>query len=152
MSDLSTMGIDPNVEENNGGFTLIPEGTYKAVVVGDTIKMTKDSTGRVMELQVQIIEGPYAGNVIKDRINIVNKSAQAQAIGQGQLKRICSLTGCPFPPSDTTKIYGKPLLITVKHEEFLSNKTGQPLKSNKIANYNTATAPAPAAPKPGGAW
>ena len=153
MSDLSSMGIDPNVEESNGGFVLVPEGPYKAVIVKDYVCPTKDNTGRLLELHVQIIEGPHQGTVIKDRINIVNKSAQAQAIGQGQLKRICGLTGCPFPPTDTTLLYGKPLTITVKHEEFLSNKTGDELNSHKISNYSAVVNAVPAPGKaPAGKW
>lgn len=139
MADLTGVGIDPNVPENTGGFTLIPAGKYNAVIVADKVVKTKDESGKILELKVQIIDGPHAGESITDRINIINKSAQAQAIGQGQLKRICNITGCPFPPADTTMMYGKPLQITVKVEDFTSNTSGKELQSNKIAGYNPKT-------------
>lgn len=145
MADLNGVQLDPNVQESTGGFTLIPAGKYKAVIVGDKITTTKDGFGKMLEMSVQIVEGQYAGEKIVDRINIVNKSAQAQAIGQGQLKRLCTLCGVAYPPKDTTGLIGKPMEITVKHEEFTSNKTGEQLQSHKIASYgplpNTTTTP-----------
>ena len=153
MADLSSMGLDPNVEENSGGFAIIPAGRYKAVIVADRVTPTKNGTGKMLELKVQIVDGQHAGESLTDRINIINTSAQAQAIGQGRLKRICGLTGCPFPPADTAMMYGKPLEITVKIEKFLSNNTGSELESNKISSYNPvpAVSKTPAATA-GGAW
>jgi len=152
MADLTNVGLDPNVPENSGGFVLIPEGRYRAVIVGDRLVSTKDTTGKILELKVQLVDGQHAGQTVVDRINIINKSAQAQAIGQGQLRRICGLTGCPFPPSDTTMMHGKPIEITVKIESFTSNTTGKMLESNKISGYNPVPA-TPAKPaSPASAW
>ena len=98
MADLTGTGLDPNVPENSGGFTVIPEGKYQVVIVGDKLVPTKAGTGKMLELKVQIIEGDHRGETITDRLNIVNASSVAQAIGQGQLKRICNLCGVQYPP------------------------------------------------------
>lgn len=133
MADLTGMNIDANVPES-GSFT-VPENIYKAVIAGDKIVSTKDGKGKILELTVQIIDGPYTGSTIIDRLNIVNASQQAQNIAQGTLKRICGVLRAPFPPQNTDSLMGKPMLVTVGVEEFTSNKTGNPLKSNKIKNY-----------------
>jgi len=150
MANLSGVSLDANVEESTGGFDLIPEGKYHAVIVKDLVKDTKAGDGKILELAVQITAGEYAQKTVTDRINIVNKSAQAQAIGQGQLKRLCRLTGIEYPPADTAGMYGQPLEITIAHEDFTSNRTGKKLTSMKIKNYNkqSGTVPvnAPAAP------
>lgn len=143
MADLTSMGLDPEVEENSGGFEVLPGGKYKMVVVADRVVPTKDNTGKLLEVKLQVVEGQHAGSGMVDRINIINKSPIAQKIGQGQLKRLCNLTGCPYPPSDTTRMYGKPILVTVKIEEFTSNTTGATLKSNKVAGYNPVSDVAP---------
>ena len=134
MANLKGINIDANVPES-GSFTIIPPATYKAVIAGDKITTTKDGRGKMLELTVQIIEGPYTGLTIFDRLNIVNASQQAQNIAQGTLKRICGVLRAPFPPQNTDSLMGKPMLVTVGVEEFTSNKTGNVLKSNKIKNY-----------------
>jgi hypothetical protein len=136
MADLSNMGLDPNVEENSGEFTVLPEGKYKCVIIADRITDNQKGTGKLLELKVQVIEGQHTGTVIIDRLNIRNQNEIAQRIGQGTLKRLCGLTGTPYPPTDTTLMYGKPLMATVKIETFTSNRTGNELKSNKISGYN----------------
>ena len=134
MANLQGLNIDANVPEA-GSFTVVPENIYKAVIAGDKIVSTKDGKGKILELTVQIIDGPYTGSTIIDRLNIVNASQQAQNIAQGTLKRICGVLRAPFPPQNTDSLMGKPMLVTVGIEEFTSNKTGNPLKSNKIKNY-----------------
>lgn len=152
MSDLSNLGLDPNVEESGPGYTVIEPGRYKAVITGDKLAPTKDGTGRMLGLKVQIIEGKFAGEVVQDRLNVINKSAQAQAIGQGQLKRICGLCGVPFPPADSTALYGKPLMVQIINEPFTSNKTGEVLLSNKIKNYGPVVEALPVKQAAAGGW
>ena len=45
MADLTGANLDPNVEENSGGFTVVPDGKYQVVIVGDKLKDTKAGTG-----------------------------------------------------------------------------------------------------------
>mgnify|MGYP000845361311 CR=1 FL=1 len=145
MADLSAMGLDPDVEESTGSFQVLPEGTYKVVIVGDRITTTKSGTGKMFEIKLQVIDGQYAGQTVVDRLNIINPNAIAQKIGQGQVRRLCSLTGVPYPCPDSTMMYGKPILATIKVEDFISNKTGNALKSNKVAGYNPVSNVAPKA-------
>jgi len=134
MANLGGTNLDSNVPVANG-FILLPKGTYKAVIVKDELKPTQTG-GQQLILYVQVIEGPYAGTTIIDRLNIVNASKQAQAIAQGTLKKICIVLNQQYPILDTVVLYGRPLEILVGHEEFQSNKTGETLKSNKIRSYN----------------
>jgi len=136
MADLAGTNLDPNVPENTGGFTVIPEGKYQVVIVGDRLVDTKARDGKILELKVQVIEGEHRGSTVIDRLNIINKSPVAQAIGQGQLKRICNLCGVNYPPANTEGLIGKPMVATIKTESFISNNSGNELQSNKIAGYN----------------
>ena len=143
MANLNGLTIDKDVKENDGSFTVLPAGKYKACLVGDELKDNKKGTGKILKLKVQIIEGQFSQEIIEDNLNITNPSQVSQAIGQGTLKRICNLCGVPFPPQDTNGLMGKPLVITVKVEEFTSNTSGKPLKSNKITKYEPADAQIP---------
>jgi hypothetical protein len=136
MTILTGLNIDPNVPESGGDFIVLPPGKYQAVIIGDELKDTKAGNGKMLVLNLQIQDrGEFFHTELLDRLNIINPSEKAQAIGQGVLKRICNLTGAPFPPPDTRKMYGKPLTITVKVEEFESNNSGKMLQSNKISGY-----------------
>lgn len=143
MAILTGLNIDANVEESNGGFTVLPAGNYKVCLVGDELVDNKSNTGKILKLKLQVIEGQYAGEVLNDNLNITNPSPVAQKIGQGTLKRICNLCSSPFPPQDTNSLMGKPMMVTVQVEEFKSNNTGNMLKSNKIKKYDTATSTMP---------
>lgn len=140
MANLNGMNLDPNVQENQGAFVVVPAGKYKACLVADELKNNSKGTGKLLEMKVQIMEGQFAGQVIVDRLNIINPNPTAQAIGQGTLKRICNLCSVPYPPQDTAGLMGKPMGIDIRVEEFQSNtldEQGNPkmLKSNKIASY-----------------
>jgi len=136
MANLTGIGIDSNVEEANGEFTVLPAGTYKACIVGDELKDNKAGTGKVLLLKLQIIDGQFAGTVIKDYLNITNPNQTTQIIGQGTLKRICNICSVQFPPNDTAGLMGKPMSVKVRVEEFTSDRTGKKLNSNKITNYD----------------
>jgi len=144
MSNLNGLNIDGNVEENTGGFTVLPAGKYKAVLVGDELTDNKAKTGKILKMKLQVVEGQFATEILTDNLNITNPSQVAQKIGQGTLKRICNLCQVNFPPQDTDGLMGKPMVITVKVEEFKSNNTGNMLKSNKISKYDPADTSIPA--------
>lgn len=139
MTNLSGLGLQSDVKENTGEFVVMPAGKYKAVIVSDELKDTKNGNGKILQFKVQIIEGQFAGEIITDNINIINASQQAQAIGQGTLKRICNLCNVVYPPTDTAGLMGKPLEIDIKIETFTSNNTGKELQSNKIRAYGPVT-------------
>ena len=138
MTQLSGIGLDPNVTENTGSFTVLPAGKYKACLVSDELKDNSAQTGKILMIKLQILEGQFTGELITDYINITNANPIAQAIGQGTLKRICNLCNVPYPPNDTAGLMGKPIGIDVKVEKFVSNTTGKELDSNKIRAYGPA--------------
>jgi len=158
MADLSNTQIDENVPEA-GSFTCLPEGNYPVVIIHDEIKTTQKG-GKMLEIKLLIFEGKYKGENLTDRLNLINPSTVAQKIGQGTLKKLCRLTGLPFPPKDTEGWKGKPLTVKVGVTEFISNTSGKTLKGNEIKGYreyqpteqitssSTLTSPSPS----GGSW
>ena len=161
MANLNGLGIDPDVKESTGEFIVIPEGQYQAVILADELTENKAGTGKLLVLQWQIVEGKFTGHELIDRLNILNQSVKAQSIAQGTLKRICNCCNVQFPPSDTRKMYGIPMTVTVGVEDFISNTTGKNLQSNKISKYDpagtkakpaTPAATPPATDDSGGTW
>lgn len=151
MADLSNIPMDPDVKENDGAFTVLPPGIYKMVIIADQLRDAKSGNGKVLEVKLQVVEGPHVGDTVTDYINLVSVHAQAQAIGQGTLKKICNLCGVQYPPADTTGLYGKPMMVKVAVEEFTSN-TGKQLKSNKVKSYAAVESPQATTTSNGGSW
>lgn len=147
MANLNNLGIDPNVKESTG-YKVYTPGKYRAVILSDNLIDTKKMDGKLLEITFQLLDQPNKGDEIKAKLNIINPSTKAQAIGQGQLKRLCSICKVQFPPDDTRKMYGIPMIIDIDNEEFESkNNPGKMLKSNEIKGfYPDAGAPVAAQP------
>ena len=157
MADLTNTQIDADVPES-GSFTCLPEGNYPVVIIHDEIKNTQKG-GKMLEIKLLIFEGKYKGENLTDRLNLINSSSIAQKIGQGTLKKLCRLTGLPFPPKDTEGWKGKPLLVKVGVTEFTSNTSGKSLKGNEIKDYKeyqkqeqVVSSPTPTPSPAGGVW
>jgi len=76
-----------------GTAPFFPVGTHKVVIVGNEVKATKDETGGLLELTLQIIEGEFTGLQAPYRLNLYNKSEKAVEIAYKQLSAICHVTG-----------------------------------------------------------
>lgn len=139
MSDLTGIGIDIGVAEDDGsgGRVIVPKAKYKAVMVFESLNDNNAGTGKTYETRWQIVDGPHSDVVLRDWLNIINPNAQAQRIGQGQLKRICRITGVPFPPPDATQMFGKPVLLTVNVKPDRKDKAKL---QNEITAYNLVPA------------
>lgn len=135
MADLTPLGFNPaEVEHIDSGFTIIPPGIYPVVIVESDVRDTKANNGsKMLVLKYQIIEGQFMGEFVVDRLNIVHRtSAQAQKIGQSQLKDICDAVGFAGVLTNSELIHGKPLSVKVGVSEFKSNKSDKNLQSNDV--------------------
>lgn len=142
MANLAGLPIDKDVRENTGAFTVLPKGRYRMVIVSDELADNSKGTGKILKIKHQVTAGEFKGVELTNNLNITNASSVAQAIGQGTLRRICSICRVEFPPADTRKLYGIPMDADVTVETFVSNTTGKELQSNKISGYNpVSTAP-----------
>ena len=151
MADLTPLKYDPSKIEDvgEGGFRVIPPGTYNVVIVNSALRDTRAGDGKVLELTYQIIEGREVGGTVTDRINLVNPSETAQKIGLSQLKKICDAIGHRGQLKDSNQLHGKPLAVKVAVEEFESNKEpGKMLKSNRVESRMPRQSAAAAAPPP----
>ena len=150
MADLAPLGFNPAEVENMGdGFKVLPPGIYTVIIVESEVADTKNSGGKLLNLTYQVVDGPYMGDSLTDRINIVNKSDVAQKIGLSQLKNICEAIGHGGQLKDSTQLHGKPLSVKIGIESF-TNKEGKELQSNRIEKRMPKQAPqvSPMVPPP----
>lgn len=114
MANLQNHFNPADVPEDEGGFDLIPAGSYQARIVGSDEYENKKKTGRIIELQWQIDGPKFKGRRLWQRINYVHQNPTAQKIGQQDLKAITDAAKKPHGISKTEELHGIPMMIKVK--------------------------------------
>lgn len=142
---MATMHFDASGVDPARPNEPVPTDWYLCVIEDSRTKGTKNGTGRYLELELQIIDGPHKGRKLWDRLNLWNPNQQAVDIAQRTLSAICHAVGV-LKISDSQELHALPLLVRAVYVE----QEGFPPK-NEIKGYkaHTAAAPAPGAPAPG---
>jgi hypothetical protein len=139
MADLN--GFNAHDVEPNAGFDPIPAGKYLAVITATEMKPTKNGKGEYLELELEVIEGPYKGRKVWDRLTLKHPNEQTVQIARGTLSAICHAIGV-MKPKDSIELHNLPLVVSVA----LKNRedTGEP--TNVIKGYAKRDVTAPPRP------
>ena len=130
--------VDPNA-----GFEVYPAGKYLAQIVASEMRPTKDGRGQYLFLELDILEGPFAGRKLFDRLNLVNDNPDTVDIATRTLSAICRATG-QMQVKDSEQLHLIPLIADVR----VRPPKGQYGESNSI-RYLPRNAAAPATRAPG---
>lgn len=130
--DGNLSGYNANDFEPAGDFSPIPEGEYKAFIAASTFKPTKAGDGKYLELTLQVMEGPYIGRQVWDRLNLDNPSDKAVSIARSQLSSICRAVG-KMTPNDSSQLHNLPMLVRIALETRQDN--GEP--ANRVKGYKS---------------
>jgi hypothetical protein len=127
---------------------ILPAGEVLAQIFESDLVNTKSGTGQLIKFGWEIISGPLQGRKLWTNVNVQNSNAQAQEIGQRDLKRICEAAGVG-PIRNSDQLHFKPMLIAIT----VSPAKGDYGPSNDIKGYKfygpPGSAPAPNAPTGG---
>ncbi|MCC6906837.1 MAG: DUF669 domain-containing protein [Phycisphaerales bacterium] len=99
--------VDPNV-----GFDPIPIGKYLAIITASEMKPTKAGTGEYLELELEVIEGPYKGRKLWDRLTLKHPNETTVQIAKGTLSSICRSVNV-MKPRDSVELHNLPLIASV---------------------------------------
>ena len=110
MADLR--GFDAQTVEPNDSFDPIPNGDYLCIITTSEMKPTKAGDGAYLELELQVIEGPYQGRKLWDRLNLNNANDTTVKIAKGTLSAICRAVGV-LQPTDSCELHDLPLVAKV---------------------------------------
>jgi len=145
MADLR--GFDAQTVEPNDSFDPIPNGDYLCIITTSEMKPTKAGDGAYLELELQVIEGPYQGRKLWDRLNLNNANETTVKIAKGTLSSICRAVGV-LQPTDSCELHDLPLVAKVAcrkrdDTEELTNVIKSYKKRDAVAAV-PASSPAPA--------
>ena len=134
-------GVEPAVP-----FEILPPGKYRAQIVQSEMQPTKQGDGQMLCLEFDLLDGPYQGRKLWERLNLVNRSQQTVEIAQRQLSAICHAID-RIQVTDSEQLHFRPMLLTVaveldKRDEHLP--ADQRRKQNRVKGYARASGAAAA--------
>jgi hypothetical protein len=122
------------IEPSTGaGLPLVPPGKYLVHMVASEMRPTKDGTGNFLYVEFDILEGPYQGWKLVDRLNLINPNPQTVQIAQRTLSAICHAVGV-MSVNDSNQLHARRMAVDVRVEEG----KGQYRDSNRIVAYMKA--------------
>lgn len=117
-------------------FQVVPRDKYPVEIVRSEMKRTNNDSGSYLEMELEILSGPYQGRKLFDRLNLDNQNDQAVQIAQKVLSQICHATG-QLNVSDSEQLHHKAMLADVRVRPARTDpKTGKTYdESNEIKGY-----------------
>jgi len=126
--------FDATAVEPQGDYAPIPPGEYKVQILTSEMVDTAARTGRMLKLEIEIIEGDQAGRKLFDRLNLENPNATAVEIAQRQLSAICHAVG-KLSVSDSEDLHMLPMIAVVKVDPPRTANGKEYGASNSIKAY-----------------
>jgi Protein of unknown function (DUF669) len=105
--------FDATTVEPHKPLEALPPGRYLVQIVNSEMRLTKDGMGQLLWLELDVLEGEYAGRKLFDRLNLINSNATTVEIAQRTLSAICHATGL-MQVDDSEQLHLIPLIADVK--------------------------------------
>jgi hypothetical protein len=130
--------FDANNVEPSAPRELLPPGEYIVQIVESEMADTKNGSGQMLKLTMDIVDGQHTGRKLWDRLNLVNPNAQAVEIAQRTLSAICHATG-QLQVHDSEQLHFKPMVAVVKVKPAGLDKQGVHREAqNEVGGYKAA--------------
>ena len=128
LNGFNAMAVEPQTS-----YEPMPADWYKCVITNTEEKPTKAQTGSYLQLDIEVIEGSFAGRKVFDRLNLNNPNSVAVEIAQRALSSICRAIDVPNP-KNSSELLDKPLMVKVA----VKPADGQYSASNEVKGYDAA--------------
>lgn len=123
MAHLNQAFNPDEVPEDERTFEPLPAGEYQMQVIESEIKPTKENTGQMLVLTLEVLSGPHENRKVWDRLNIVNQNADTQRIAQRALADLCLAIGVPSV-TDSEVLHFKPFTARIGIRQDKSGQYG----------------------------
>lgn len=133
--------FDATQVEPSAPMEVLPDNWYPMMIAASKWEPTKANDGTYLELELQVIDGPYKGRKAWDRLNLANKSEQAVEIAQRTLSAICHATGV-LKLADSMQVHGIPMLVKVTVKQGTNGPMNEVKGYKKLDGAIAAATPA----------
>lgn len=135
----TAFSFDATTVDPTSSFDPLPNGKYRVHATESEVKPTNKGDGRYMQIVWEVLDGPYKGRKLWDRINVENPNATCQEIGQRALSAVCHATGV-LRLSHSSQLLHRPVMLTVvvKEGDVKKGPDGKPLKDaqDNVVRYD----------------
>ena len=135
--------FDASQIEPSTAYEVLPPGKYLAQIVNSEMRPTRDGMGQYLYLEIDILEGQYAGRKLFDRLNLSNPNPSAVEIAQRTLSSICRAVG-RLQVNNSEQLHLVPFIADVK----VRPPRGEYGESNSIRYLPRSQGPTSPAPAP----
>jgi hypothetical protein len=122
--------------------SVLPPGEYLAAIAKSDVSDTRAGTGRKLDLEFEVLDGPHKGRRFWTTLNLWNPSQQAVEIAQRELNTICHAAG-KLRVTDSQELHSVPMLVKLGVDKNDPDR-------NVPKGYRPATAAAPRSPAAAG--
>jgi hypothetical protein len=112
-------------------FDILPAGNYNVIITDTEIKPTKDGSGSILVVEMEVQSGEHQRRKIWDRINLQNRNATAVRMGQNKIRQIMFCLDI-LQLHDTDSLLNKPLIAVL---EVRNGNERYPNDSNQVKHY-----------------
>jgi hypothetical protein len=107
---MASLNFNANeIPEDNRSFEPLPVGDYNMQVIESEVRATKRGNGEQLVLTLEVLDGPYAGRRVWDRLNIRNPNSDAQRIAERALADLCLAINV-MHITDSANLHYKPFI------------------------------------------
>ena len=108
--------LDPNAIEPGMDFEPIPAPEVYARIIESEVEPAKTGRGQILKLTWKVMDdaAEFAGRQFWQDINFLHQSAQAQLIGQQQIRAICEAVGYAGHLDDSEVLHHTPCRVGLK--------------------------------------
>jgi len=138
-----------NTPENSQGMddrSPLPSGDYVVAITRSEIKQTKAKNGHYLAIGMKVLQGPHAGRMLFENLNLDNPNPIAVEIADKTLNSICKACG-KAGIEDSSEIHDIPMTVTVVEDDSNPQYPGNIIRAYNPANsFEVTEQPAQAAP------
>jgi hypothetical protein len=144
---MASLSFNANDVKPTASFDPIPAGKYLAAIVESTTKPTKNGAGEYLEIVLEVLEGPYKGRRLWERLTLKHPNDVVVRIASANLSAICHAVAV-MTLRDSHELHDIPMTITVALRKREDN--GEMVNVVKGYGKREATASAPRTPTAAG--
>ncbi len=144
---MASLSFNANDVKPTASFDPIPAGKYLAAIVESTTKPTKNGAGEYLEIVLEVLEGPYKGRRLWERLTLKHPNDVVVRIASANLSAICHAVAV-MTLRDSHELHDIPMTITVALRKREDN--GEMVNVVKGYGKREPTASAPRTPTAAG--
>lgn len=110
---LLNQEFDASQVNPTSSYDALPVGKYLAQIIASEMRVTKDGTGQYLFLEIDVLDGMFAGRKLFDRLNLVNKNSDTVQIAQRTLSSLCHAVG-KLQVKDSAELHLIPFIADVR--------------------------------------